>query len=279
VFFVLSLARYLRFRENHRTLPGLLVPFGITLVPAMLILKQPDLGVALVFGPTLLVMLIAAGAKLWHLGAFIGLGVLAIALNIGLVLYGPESMQILKPHQQDRIRSVISLAQDDDRMVQDEAYQQDKSITLIAAGGVTGYGAEAASTVIGFNRLPERHNDMIFAVVVNRWGLLGAWAMLGMYLLLVMAMLAVAGRSKDPLARLTCVGFAAMILTPATINIGMCLGLMPITGITLPFVSYGGSSLLFSFAIIGLVMNFAATKPRAMARPSFEFDDADAIYQ
>ncbi|MEM8875650.1 MAG: FtsW/RodA/SpoVE family cell cycle protein [Planctomycetota bacterium] len=279
VFFVLSLAWYLRFRENHRTLLGLLVPFGIMLVPVLLILKQPDLGVALVFGPTLLVMLIAAGAKLWHLGSIVALGVLAIGVNVAIVFYAPPDLQLLKPHQQMRIKSMVSLAMDDDRYVQDAAYQQDKAMTLIGAGGVSGYGRDAAETIVRYNRLPERHNDMIFAVIVNRWGLLGAWAMMGMYLLLVMSMLTVAARSKDPLARLSCVGFASMILTPATINIGMCLGVMPITGITLPFVSYGGSSLLFSFAIVGLVMNFASRKPRAMARPSFEFDHADAIYQ
>ncbi len=279
VFFVLSLAWYLRFRENHRTLLGLLVPFGIMLVPVVLILKQPDLGVALVFGPTLLVMLIAAGAKLWHLGSIVALGVLAIVLNVAIVFYAPPEVQLLKPHQQMRIKSMVSLAMDDDRYVQDAAYQQDKAMTLIGAGGVMGYGAEAAETIVGFNRLPERHNDMIFAVVVNRWGLLGAWATLGMYLLLVMSMLTVAARSKEPLARLSCVGFAAMILTPAVINVGMCLGVMPITGITLPFVSYGGSSLMFSFAIVGLVMNFASRKPRAMSRPSFEFDHADEIFQ
>ncbi|MEM9753602.1 MAG: FtsW/RodA/SpoVE family cell cycle protein [Planctomycetota bacterium] len=279
VFFVLSLAWYLRFRDNHRTLFGLLVPFVIMLVPVALILKQPDLGVALVFGPTLLVMLIAAGAKLWHLGSIVALGILAIAVNVAIVFYAPPDLQLLKPHQQMRIKSMVSLAMDDDRYVQDAAYQQDKAMTLIGAGGLSGYGEEAASTIVRYNRLPERHNDMIFAVIVNRWGLLGAWATMGLYLLLVMSMLTVAARSKEPLARLSCVGFASMILTPATINIGMCLGVMPITGITLPFVSYGGSSLLFSFAIVGLIMNFASRKPRKMARPSFEFDHADAIYQ
>ncbi len=279
VFFVLSLAWYLRYRENHRTLWGLTVPFLIMLIPVGLILKQPDLGVALVFGPTLLVMLVAAGAKLRHLFGIVGLGVLAVGVNVGIVLYAPDSMQLLEQHQQMRIKSMISLASGDDRYNQDAAYQQDKAMTLIGAGGVSGYGAEASSVIVRYNRLPERHNDMIFAVIVNRWGLFGALVTLVLYLVLVFSILGVAARSKDPLARLSCVGFAALIVTPATINMGMCVGLMPVTGITLPFVSYGGSSLLFSFAIVGLVMNFAARRPQRMARPSFEFDHADAIFQ
>ncbi len=279
VFFVLSLAWYLRYRENHRRLFGLVVPFVIMLVPVGLILKQPDLGVALVFGPTLLVMLIAAGAKLRHLGAIVGLGVLAVVVNLAIIFYAPASMQLLETHQQMRIKSMVSLASGDDRYVKDAAYQQDKAMTLIGAGGLAGYGAERSEVVIRYNRLPERHNDMIFAVIVNRWGLVGAWGVLGLYLLLVMSILSVASRSKDPLARLSCVGLAAMIVTPATINVGMCIGLMPVTGITLPFISYGGSSLMFSFAMVGLVMNFAGRRPQRLARPSFEFDHGDEMFQ
>ncbi len=286
VFFVLALAWYLRFRDNHRTLRGLLVPFVIMLIPVGLILKQPDLGVALLFGPTLLVVLIAAGAKLRHLGTIVGLGVLLIAINVVLVSFsspetrgGSNYAPWLATHQQMRIKSMLDLATGGDRYVQTAAYQQDKTMTLIGAGGAAGNGAERSAVLFDYNFIPELHNDMIFAVVVNRWGLLGAWGVLALYLVMALAILSVAARSKDPLARLSCVGFAAMILTPAVINIGMCLGWMPVTGITLPFVSYGGSSLLFSFAIIGLVLNFAARRPKPLARPSFEFDHADAIFQ
>ncbi|RMD82429.1 MAG: hypothetical protein D6820_03720, partial [Lentisphaerae bacterium] len=102
---------------------------------------------------------------------------------------------------------------------------------------------------------------------------------LGLYFVLISSMLLTAARSKDPLAQLSCVGFAGMIFTQATINIGMNLGILPVTGITLPLISYGGSSLVATFAMIGLTLNFASRRPAILARPSFEFDNPDAIFQ
>ncbi|MEM9348238.1 MAG: FtsW/RodA/SpoVE family cell cycle protein, partial [Planctomycetota bacterium] len=114
---------------------------------------------------------------------------------------------------------------------------------------------------------------------VNRWGILGGLGTMALYGVLVASILLVAARSKDPFARMSCVGFAGMIFTQASINIGMTVGLLPITGITLPLISYGGSSMLFTFVMVGLVINFAARRPQMLARPSFEFDNADAIFQ
>lgn len=272
VIFVLALARYLRYRNSYRTLRGLAIPFVIMFLPVLMILKQPDLGTALVFAPTLFAMLVAAGAKLRHLGGLLGIAFISVALVVSVTLWAPDSVQILKPHQRDRIVAMVGLIQGDTRYNDNEAYQADKAMTLIGAGGVMGYGRERASTIIMHNRLPHDHNDMIFAVVVNRWGLLGAWAVLGLYLVMVGSMLLVAARSKDPFARLACIGFAASLFTQASINIGMHVGLVPITGITLPFVSYGGSSLLATFAMIGLTLNFGSRRPMMLARPSFEFD-------
>ncbi len=241
-------------------------------LPVMMILKQPDLGTALVFAPTLFAMLVAAGAKLRHLGGLLGIAIVAVGMVVAVTLWAPESVQVLKPHQRARIVAMVGMLQGDTRYNDDEAYQADKAMTIIGAGGLTGYGGERASTIIQYNRPPEVHNDMIFSVVVNRWGLLGAWAVMGLYLVLVASMLLVAARSKDPFARLACVGFAASLFTQAAINIGMHVGLVPVTGITLPFVSYGGSSLLATFAMVGLTLNFGSRRPLPLARPSFEFD-------
>lgn len=279
VAFVLALAWYLRYRENHRSLLGLLIPFAIMFVPVILILKEPDLGSALLFAPTLFVMLVAAGAKLRHLGALLGIGAAAVALNIAIVLFAPPSMQVLQDHQRIRIEAMYYQVIGDDRMVKDEGYQQDVAMRMVAAGGVAGYGADRSRTIIEYNKLPFDYNDMIFPVIVNRWGMFGGWAVLGLYTVLVGSILLVAARSRDPFARLSCVGFAGIIFTQASINIAMTVGLMPITGITLPFISYGGSSLLFTFIMIGLVINFAARRPQMLSRPSFEFDNADAIFQ
>ncbi|MEM9789638.1 MAG: FtsW/RodA/SpoVE family cell cycle protein [Planctomycetota bacterium] len=279
LLFVLSVAWYLRFRDSYRTLPGLLVPFLIMFVPVGLVLKQPDLGSAMLFAPTLFAMLVAAGAKMRHLLSLLGMAVAAVAVVVSVCLFAPDELQVLRPHQQARIVSMVSLASGDTSSINDDGFQQDTAMTLIGAGGLTGNGADRASVLVRYNYLPHDHNDMVFAVVVNRWGLLGAWAVLGLYGVFVGSLLLVAARSKDPFVRLSCVGFAALTFTQASINIGMHIGLLPITGITLPFVSYGGSSLVVSFAMVGLALGFAAARPKPLARPSFEFDHADAIFQ
>jgi len=278
IFFVLSVAWYLRYTDSYRSLLGVLLPFVGMCVPVGLILKQPDLGTALLFAPALFLMLLAAGAKLRHLGLLGGLAAAAVVLNVVIILALPPSMQVLRPHQQERIRSMVSQVQGDQRYIRDIGYQQYKAVTLVGAGGATGYG-ERSSVIVRFNRLPEDHNDMIFAVIVNRWGFFGGIAVLGLYTLLTLSLLLIAGRSKDPFARLTCVGFAAMILTQAVINMGMTIGLLPITGIPLPFVSYGGSSLASTFVMVGLAFNFAWRRPAMLARPSFEYDKGEAIFQ
>ena len=279
VLFVLAMAWYLRYRSSYRTLRGLLVPFFIMLIPVALILKQPDLGTALLFAPTLFVMLVAAGAKLRHLGLLLGLVVVTVAVNVAVALWAPDNMQILQPHQRQRIVSMVSLAQGDTRYIKSSAFQQDKAMTLVGAGGLTGYGGERSETIVKFSKIPEAHNDMIFAVLANRWGAVGVLGVLTLYMILCGSFLLIAARSKDPLAQLSCVGFAGMIFTQLVINVGMCLGLLPITGITLPFISYGGSSLVATFTMVGLALNFASRRPAMLARPSFEFDNPDAIFQ
>ena len=279
ILYVLGLARYLRYRDSYRTFMGLLVPFVLMFVPLALILKQPDLGTALLFPPALFAMLVAAGAKLRHLFSLVGLGVVAVIVVIVVTLFAPENLQVLKPHQQDRIRSVFSLAQGDQRTVQNDGFQQATAMRLISSGGLVGHPKKQSQEILQYADLPEAHNDMIFAVVVNRWGMMGVFSVLGLYFVYIVSSLLVAARSKDPFVRLACVGFAAMIFTQAFVNIGMHLGLLPITGITLPFISYGGSSLLSLFIITGLIVNFAVRPNAILARPSFEYDNADAIYQ
>ncbi len=279
IVFILGLARYLRYRENYRTLGGLLVPFGFMFVPVLLILKEPDLGTALLFPFALFAMLTAAGAKLKHMGALLGLAVLAVALNVAAIYMLPESMQLLRPHQRARIVSLISHSQGDTRYIDGTGYQQYKSMMLAGSGRAAGYGGDRSAVIVGHNKLPEDHNDMIFAVIVNRWGLAGALGTLALYGVLVGSFLLTAARSKDPFARLACVGFAGLLFMQMAINIGMNIGLLPIIGITLPFVSYGGSSLVATFLMIGLVLNFALQRRAMLARPSFEFTprDGDAL--
>jgi cell division protein FtsW (lipid II flippase) len=279
VAFVLALAWYLRYRENHRTLRGLIPPFLFMAAPVLLILKEPDLGSALLFAPTLMVMLLAAGARLWHIGAVAVAGMAVLVLVVAAIVIDPphlrtdgqgklpDATHVLASHQEKRIAALIWPDHYEDR----EAYQQIVATRLIGAGGSIGTGGRAG-LLIEHNHLPEPHNDMIYAVIAHRWGALGGLGVLMLYVMLVGSMLVVAARSSDPFARLACVGFAGMIFSQAAINIGMTIGLLPVTGITLPLISYGGSSLLFTFVMIGLTLNFASRRPRRFRRPSFEFD-------
>jgi len=279
ILFVMALARYMRYRENFRTLIGLLVPFVIMFIPMALIIRQPDPGTALLFVPALFAILVAAGVRLSHIWWLLGLALLFLVINVAIIFHLPENMQILREHQRNRITSMISLTKQETRNVKSTGFQQYTAMNLIGAGGITGYNSKDSATLVDLNGLPEGHNDMVFAIIVNRWGLLGALTVLGLYFLMLSAMLLVAARSKDPFVRLTTVGFVGLIGAQITVNIGMNIGLLPIIGITLPFISYGGSSLVASFIMIGMVLNFASRRAQILARPSFEFDNPDAIFQ
>ena len=289
ILFIMALARHMRFRANYLTLRALLVPFAITFVPVLLINLQPDSGTAMLFVPALFVVLLAGGAKMKHVWILAGLALAAVALNVAVIAYDPPPrgtqttdqrrlprfVHLLRPYQERRIAAMIWR----NDYGQYEGRQQDVSMNLIGAGQITGYGADKSATLVRWSRLTFDHNDMIYAVIVNRWGLLGGLVVLGLYLVMTFSFLAVAAGSKDPFARLCIVGFVGLLGTQMLINVGMALGVAPIIGITLPFVSYGGSSLLGSFIMVGLVLNFAWHPPTKLARPSFEFDNADAIFQ
>ncbi len=266
IAYVMVLADYFRYRKNHRTVWGLVPPALITLVPVVLITLQPDLGTAILFIPSLLAILVAAGARLNHLTWVVLIGMVA----------GLASYPLLKPHQKARIVGLINMVQGNNITGADDInYQSITAKTLSGAGGVSGTPDDKSRALVQFNRLPERHNDMIFAVVVNRFGMLGGLAVLGLYVLWVLGALLTAGASKDPFGRLVIVGCAAILMTQVFINVGMNLGLLPIIGITLPFVSYGGSSMLTVWIMTGLVVSVAMRRPQRLWRPTFEFSGED----
>jgi cell division protein FtsW (lipid II flippase) len=275
VVFVLVMALYLRRRTTHRELLGLFAPAAIAFVPIALILVEPDLGTALLFVPTLVAMLVAAGARLKHLisTGLLGGGMLVAIVVASLIAAKSGEYPLLRPHQVDRINAVIDQIEGDERHVQGRGFQGHQARMLIGAGGLTGHPDAKARALIEFSRVPEKHNDMIFPVLVNRLGLLGAVGIVGLYAVWVVGALAVAVRCKDPFGRLMVVGLATMVFTQAGINMGMTLGLLPITGMTLPFVSYGGSSLLIAFVMVGLILSVGFRRPPRFWRPSFEFDD------
>jgi cell division protein FtsW (lipid II flippase) len=261
IAYVLGLANYLRFRTSYRTLGGLLLPLVLTMIPMALILVEPDLGTAMLFLPVLFVMLTAAGAKLRHL-------VLVIVIGLSAA---PMMYPLLRPHQKARIHALYYQFIGDDRHEQDIGFQGDRAQTLVGAGGIRGNGRGHAAELISFNRLPEVHNDMIFAVICCRWGILGAittWTLFGAF---VLGGFLIAARCKDPFGRLVAVGLVATVFAQMAINTGMTLGLTPITGMTLPFVSSGGSSLIASWMMVGLLLNIGMRRPKFLERESFDF--------
>jgi len=265
IAYVLVVAGYMRYRREHRTFVGL-IPLGIlTAIPVGLIMLQPDLGTATLFAPSLLAMLLAAGARLRHLTLIVAAAMLA----------GPAMYPFLRPHQKTRIVALIRQFQGDQTTAGDINYQAFTAQTLIGAGGATGVGHDRARLLLELNRLPEAHNDMVIAVVALRWGLLGAVAVVLLSAAWVLGALLTAASCKEPFGRLVCVGLAAFVAAQTAINVGMNIGLLPIVGITLPFVSYGGSSILTVWLMTGLVFNVALHRPRPPFRPSFEWHDEE----
>lgn len=263
--FVLVVAQYLRYRTKHRRFTGLIVPGLIAAAPVGLITLQPDLGTASLYVPALFVMLIAAGARLRHLSIIVLCAALA----------APAAYPFLQPHQKTRIVGMIKAIEGDESTAHDINYQAFTAQTLIGAGQETGVPAPAARALVHYNALPERHNDMVYAVIVTRFGFWGGLGVIVLFLVWIGGCLLVAASCKEPMGRLIAVGLPAFVAAQMVINIGMNLGLVPIIGITLPFVSYGGSSLLASWMMVGLVANVALHKPRPPFRQSFEYPDDD----
>lgn len=261
VVWVLAMATWFRLRPNLRTIPGFILPFVVTAIPMALIVVEPDLGTALLFIPTLMAMLLVAGARLRHLVMVILAGVLVV----GAVVFTPVK-GLLKPHQQDRINALLAQIEGDDRYRDDIGFQGDRAMTIAGAGGISGLGAERTATLVRFNALPEDHNDMIFAVITCRWGAVGAIGTWVAYLVLAVGGFMTAALARDLFGRLLATGLVAMLFVQMLINTGMTIGLLPITGMTLPFVSSGGSSLVMTWLMIGLVLNVGLRRPRRMER-------------
>jgi cell division protein FtsW (lipid II flippase) len=282
--YVVALAWYLRYRRNYRTLAGLIGPFVITVVPMFLILLEPDLGTVLLFMPILFAMLFAAGARIQHVMVVV---LLAVAAT-------PVFWLVMKPYQRSRITAVMLqndslrnkiIESKDDKAwgwfcTREDAakwkthygFQLLSSKAAIGSGGWTGKAMREGDT-LRHTPLPEKHNDFIFAVIGHQFGFLGCILTVLCFVVAVVVGFDVATETDDPFGRLIAVGISTWLGTQALINVGVTVGLMPITGITLPFVSHGGSSLLTCFICIGLLINVAQHRPILLAKKPFEFDE------
>lgn len=262
--FILALASYLRFRENYRQLTGLLIPFALTLVPLGLILKEPNLGTALLFLPVLYAMLFAAGARPRHLISVALLGVLVLPLLwLGM-----------SAEQKSRVTALF-LQTDGGPTPTGDNYHLHQSKQVLALGGVWGsqLSGETLDDLYAYH-LPEGRTDFVFCLVGERWGLIGCLTTLTLYCLLFAKGLLIAAATREPFGRLLAVGIVALLATQTAINTGMTVGLMPITGITLPLMSYGGSSLLATCFALGLLVNVSLRRGYELAGEPFRFVEA-----
>jgi len=271
VAFVLVLARYLRFRSNYRTLGGLLPPFLLAGGPMLLILKQPDLGTALVFIPALLAMLFVAGARMKHLLAVAGMGlacapVLWLSGLPGVPVF-EHLPSVIKTYQRERVYAMFS---DDPDMLEGVGFQPRMGLMSMGSGGFFGKGV--GDIEVG-RQVPERRNDMIFTIIGEQFGFVGSVVIVGCYLVIFFVGIEIAGSTREPFGRLVAIGIVAILAGQTFINLMVATKLMPVTGVTLPFVSSGGSSLIASFMSIGLLLNIGQKRPIVMGKKMFEYQD------
>jgi rod shape determining protein RodA len=238
---VVDRARHLR--ERDTTARVMLA----ALVPAMFVIAQPDLGSGAVYMVIALTLLFVAGTSWRHLAALAALGI--VSLTFVLVAAPAAGVHVLKPYQVARLTAFLHPSANP----QKEGYQQEESKIAIGSGQKTGRGPHATQISNGF--VPESHTDFIFAAVGERYGFLGAALVLCLYALLIWRALRLLVMAKDLFGSLVAGGVAAMLMFQVFVNVGMTIGIMPITGVTLPLMSYGGSSVITTLLAVGLLQS------------------------
>lgn len=241
---IISLARYYSKHANTKgfTLRELFTPLVLTIIPFILIVKQPDLGTAI------LVVLIAGSMTV-----FVKIERRSLLCIItGSTITVPLIWFLLKGYQKKRILTFLN----PDRDPLGAGYHIIQSKIAIGSGMISGKGfLKGTQNALSF--LPEQHTDFIFSVLAEEWGLVGSVVILILFLTLIIWGLNIAYRCREPFGTIMAVGVAAMIFWQVFINIGMAMGLMPIVGVTLPFISYGGSSIISIMICIGLLMSIS----------------------
>ena len=238
-----AIDRARRQTEWQRTARLLLLGF----VPALIVFVQPDLGTSLVYGAVTLAILYVSGTPWQHFAALGGIAVAAVGL--ALVIGPAVGQPVLTGEQLDRVTSFLNPSDDP----ADSSYQTNQALIAIGSGGKAGRGDDATQVQNDF--LPEAHTDFMFSAIAERWGFVGAALLLSLYALLIWRALRITTLSKNLYGSLVGAGIASMLLFQVFVNVGMNVGLMPVTGIPLPLVSYGGTSVLVTFMAIGLLQS------------------------
>ena len=219
----------------------------LALVPAMIVIAQPDLGSGLVYVAIAVAILFFAGISWKQFAALFALG--AMAIVIVLIAAPAMGVEVLKPYQVDRLTAFLNPSDDPAK----QGYQQSQARIAIGAGQRAGRGDEATQTRNNF--LPEHHTDFIFAVVGETYGFIGVAVVLSLFALLIWRCMRILTMAKNLYGVLIAGGVLSMVAFQVFVNVGMNVGIMPITGVTLPLMSYGGSSVLVTLMALGLVQS------------------------
>ena len=252
---IFALAAWFRPRPEPGRWQGLVVPGLITMAPMVLIVKEPDLSSALVLVPVLFGICYAAGAR----GRWLLLVLLSGAVLFG-ILYASGS---LKSYQVDRIQAWWNQTNMPKEMRLGAGYHLRQSLIAIGSGGIRGEGyMRGLQNVYDF--LPYRSTDFIFSVIAEETGFIGSVFFLFLYGLFISLLFGIASRTRERFGRLLVTGIALLFATELFVHVAVCSGVMPPTGLTLPFISYGRSSLLTHFAALGLALNVGMRRVRVL---------------
>ena len=258
VIMIVTFGKYLSKKENLSSYFDFIGPFIYVGIPLLLILMQPDFGTALVFIFFMLLMMYVAGAPGWKLGSLVLAGILAITLIFVVcnIFHLPKP---LKDYQIARLTSFINPESDP----QGSGWNVRQAMIAVGSGQFFGKGLfRGTQGRLGY--LPENHTDFIFAVLSEELGFIGAFGVLFLFFTIIWRGMKIALHAKDRAGAIIATGVLAMFLFHILENIGMNIGIMPITGIPLPFISSGGSSMISSLVAVGLLLNIWARHQRIM---------------
>jgi rod shape determining protein RodA len=227
-------------RTPEPTVSDVIRVLVIATIPLFLVFLGPDIGTTITLTAIVVGMLVVAGTRLRHL--------LVLSLTGLLLIFLTFQLNVIKDFQRERLTAFLDPA----GAPQEARYNLDQSLIAVGAGGLTGVGY-GNGTQTNLDYVPEQHTDFIFTVAGEEFGFVGAMAVLLLYALILWRAIRIAALSKDPFGTLVAAGIASMFAIQMFVNVGMVIGIMPITGIPLPFLSYGGSSMLVSFAAIGML--------------------------
>lgn len=267
--FILAMGNFLsRPPDELRSVRIFWQALGMIVLPFLLVMKEPDLGSALILLPVGLTMMFAAGVPPRFINTLIGVSSLLVVLILVDVLFAPPSWQIkLEAYQKRRLlvyfgldgapRNATPAEKAEARKAQrDYSYNVDQALISVGSGGVFGKGwRQGTQNALGYLPRAVAHNDFIFSVIAEEKGFMGSALVVALYAVVLFTGIRVAGQARDRLGKLLAVGVVAMLFSHVFINIGMNIRIMPVTGVPLPLLSYGGSSVLCSLIAAGLLQN------------------------